>query len=84
MVHSLLTREAPKYDCYVNEIHRVFSVLNRVLQDKEFLVGGKFSYADAVFITGYAILFLFTDRFYRLVVPRISLLIEGIVYIWDN
>jgi glutathione S-transferase len=50
-------------DRYVNEIRRVSGVLNRALQDKEFLVGGKFSYADAAFVTGYAIVFLFADRF---------------------
>jgi glutathione S-transferase len=50
-------------DRYVNEIRRVSGVLNRVLHDKEFLVGGRFSYADAVFVTGYAIVFLFADRF---------------------
>ena len=50
-------------DRYVNEIRRVSSVLDRVLQDKEFLVGGKFSYADAAFVTWYAIVFLFADRF---------------------
>jgi glutathione S-transferase len=50
-------------DRYVNEIRRVSGVLNRTLQDKEFLVGGKFSYADAAFVTGYAIMFLFADRF---------------------
>jgi glutathione S-transferase len=50
-------------DRYVNEIRRVSGVLDRALQDKEFLVGGKFSYADAAFVTGYAIVFLFADRF---------------------
>jgi glutathione S-transferase len=50
-------------DRYVNEIRRVSGVLDRVLQDKEFLVGGKFSYADAAFVTGYAIMFLWADRF---------------------
>ncbi|KAH6665164.1 glutathione transferase [Halenospora varia] len=50
-------------DRYINEIRRVSGVLNRALQDKEFLVGGKFSYADAAFVTGYAIVFLFADRF---------------------
>ena len=50
-------------DRYVNEIRRVSGVLNRTLQDKEFLVGGKFSYADAAFVTGYAIMFLWADRF---------------------
>jgi glutathione S-transferase len=50
-------------DRYINEIRRVSGVLNRVLQDREFLVGGKFTYADAAFVTGYAIMFLFADRF---------------------
>jgi glutathione S-transferase len=50
-------------DRYVNEIRRVSGVLDRVLQDKEFLVGGKFSYADAAFVTGYAIMSLWADRF---------------------
>jgi glutathione S-transferase len=50
-------------DRYVNEIRRVSGVLDRALQDKEFLVGGKFSYADAAFVTWYAIVSLFADRF---------------------
>ena len=50
-------------DRYANEIRRVSGVLDRVLQDKEFLVGGKFSYADAAFATGYSIMFLWADRF---------------------
>jgi glutathione S-transferase len=49
-------------DRYLNEIRRVSGVLDRVLQDKDFLVGGKFSYADAAFVMGYAIMFLFADR----------------------
>lgn len=49
-------------DRYINEIRRVSGVLNRSLQDKEFLVGGKFSYADTVFVTWYAIMFLFGER----------------------
>jgi glutathione S-transferase len=49
-------------DRYVNEIRRVSRVLDRVLQDKEFLVGGKFSYADAAFVTWYGIVSLFADR----------------------
>jgi glutathione S-transferase len=48
-------------DRYVNEIRRVSGVLDRVLQDKEFLVGGKFSYADAAFVTGYSIMFLWAS-----------------------
>ncbi|KAH8689835.1 glutathione S-transferase [Talaromyces proteolyticus] len=49
-------------DRYFNEIRRVSGVLDRVLQDKEFLVGGKFSYADAAFVMWYAIVLLFADR----------------------
>ena len=49
-------------DRYVNEIRRVSSVLDRVLQDKEFLVGGKFSYADAAFVTWYVVVALFGDK----------------------
>jgi glutathione S-transferase len=49
-------------DRYINEIRRVSGVLNRFLQDKEFLVGGRFSYADAAFVMGYAIVFLFADK----------------------
>ncbi|KAF1996994.1 hypothetical protein P154DRAFT_579326 [Amniculicola lignicola CBS 123094] len=48
-------------DSYV-EIRRVSGVLDRVLQDKEYLVGGKFSYADAAFVMGYAVLFLFEAK----------------------
>ncbi|KAH8675580.1 putative glutathione S-transferase [Xylariales sp. PMI_506] len=50
-------------DRYTDEIRRVSGVLDRVLQDKEFLVGGKFSYADAAFVTWYAITRLFPDKF---------------------
>ncbi|KAL8736069.1 MAG: hypothetical protein Q9181_002583 [Wetmoreana brouardii] len=35
---------------YRNEIRRVMKVLNSVLVDKEYLVGGKCSYADLAFI----------------------------------
>jgi glutathione S-transferase len=49
-------------DRYVNEVRRVSGVLDRVLQGKRFLVGGKFSYADAAFVTWYVIVFLFADR----------------------
>ncbi|OBT97662.1 glutathione S- transferase, nitrogen catabolite repression regulator [Pseudogymnoascus verrucosus] len=49
-------------DRYVNEIRRVSGVLNGVLQGKEFLVGGKYSYADASFVMWYAIAPLFADR----------------------
>jgi glutathione S-transferase len=49
-------------DRYVKEIRRVSGVLDRVLQDKEFLVGGKFSYADAAFVTWFGIMSLFADK----------------------
>lgn len=49
-------------DRYVNEIRRVSGVLDRTLKDKEYLVGGKFGYADAAFVTWYEIVFLFADK----------------------
>jgi glutathione S-transferase len=49
-------------DRYVSEIRRVSGVLDRTLQKKEFLVGGKFSYADAAFVTWYGILLLFAEK----------------------
>ncbi|EOO03819.1 putative glutathione s- protein [Phaeoacremonium minimum UCRPA7] len=49
-------------DRYINEIIRVSGVLNRVLEDREFLVGGKYSYADAAFVTWYIVMRLFADR----------------------
>lgn len=47
---------------YINEVRQVSSILDGVLQDKEFLVGGNFSYADASFATWYAIMYLFADK----------------------
>ena len=49
-------------DRYVDEIRRVSGVLDRAVQGKEFLVDGKFTYADASFVTWYTILSLFADR----------------------
>lgn len=49
-------------DRYVKEIRRVSGVLDRTLQSKDFLVGSKFSYADAAFVTWYGIVFLFADK----------------------
>lgn len=40
---------------YVNEVRRVSDVLNRALQGKEYLVGGKYSFADAAFVPWYGI-----------------------------
>ena len=49
-------------DRYINEIKRVSGVLSRVLKDKEYLVGNKYSYADASFVTWYGIMFLFAEK----------------------
>jgi glutathione S-transferase len=38
---------------YKNEILRVSSVLDRALEGKDWLVGGKYSYADVSFVTWY-------------------------------
>ncbi|KAJ5647514.1 Glutathione transferase [Penicillium lividum] len=46
-------------DRYVNEIRRVSGVLNRDLANKEYLVGGKFSYVDLAFIPWYRVTALF-------------------------
>lgn len=40
---------------YVNEIRRVSGVLDRFLKDKQYLVGGKYSFADASFVPWYSI-----------------------------
>ncbi|KAJ5105051.1 Glutathione transferase [Penicillium alfredii] len=40
---------------YIKEIRRVSGVLNRWLADKEYLVGGKFSYVDSAFITWFEV-----------------------------
>ncbi|KAJ5524847.1 hypothetical protein N7513_009963 [Penicillium frequentans] len=42
-------------DRYVNEIRRVTGVLDHELADKEYLVGGKFSYVDLAFIPWYRV-----------------------------
>lgn len=40
---------------YINEIKRVTGVLEGILKGKEFLVGGKFSYADVSFLPWYSL-----------------------------
>ncbi|KAJ5226100.1 glutathione S-transferase nitrogen catabolite repression regulator [Penicillium chermesinum] len=40
-------------DRYFNEIRRVTGVLDKILEGKEYLVGEKYSYADAVFVPWY-------------------------------
>jgi glutathione S-transferase len=66
-------------DRYVNEIRRISGVLDLTLQDKDFLVGGKFSYADAAFVTWYAIVFLFPDKInLETDFPRLNAWLEGI------
>lgn len=47
---------------YVNEIRRVSGVLNRVLEKKEYLVGGKYSYADAAFVPWFGVIALWPDK----------------------
>lgn len=42
-------------DRYINEIRRVLSVLNGVLQGREYLVDAKCSYADLVFVSWFEI-----------------------------
>ncbi|KAL4865352.1 hypothetical protein BDV12DRAFT_150015 [Aspergillus spectabilis] len=49
-------------DRYTNEIRRVSGVLNGVLKDREYLVGGKFSYVDAAFLPWFNTIHLFTDE----------------------
>jgi glutathione S-transferase len=44
---------------YVKEIRRVSGVLDKFLADKEYLVGGKFSYVDLAFIPWFLVLTLF-------------------------
>ena len=49
---------------YVNEIRRVCGVLNRALEGREYLVGGKYSFADAAFVPWYGIVpFITGDAF---------------------
>lgn len=40
---------------YINEIKRVTGVLESILKGKEFLVGGKLSYADVAFLPWYSL-----------------------------
>lgn len=40
---------------YINEIRRVSGVLNRFLTDKQYLVGGNFSYVDLAFIPWFGV-----------------------------
>ncbi|OJJ99822.1 hypothetical protein ASPACDRAFT_52420 [Aspergillus aculeatus ATCC 16872] len=40
---------------YLNEIRRVTGVLDKVLEGREYLVDGKYSYADAAFVQWYQI-----------------------------
>jgi glutathione S-transferase len=47
---------------YVNEIRRVSGVLNGVLENKEYLVGGKYSYADAAFVPWFGVVALWSDK----------------------
>lgn len=51
---------------YVNEIRRVSDVLNRALEGKEYLVGGKFSFADAAFVPWYGVVPMITGNAFDL------------------
>ena len=44
-------------DRYINEIDRVTMVLNNCLEGKEYLVGGKCSFADLSFVVWYHVVF---------------------------
>lgn len=46
---------------YNNEVRRVSGVLDRALQGREWLVGGKYSFADASFLPWFLIVPAFTD-----------------------
>ncbi|KAL2788368.1 glutathione S-transferase [Aspergillus keveii] len=48
-------------DRYLNEIRRVSGVLDGVLKDREYLVGDRFSYADAAFLPWFDSVPFFTD-----------------------
>ncbi|PYI01316.1 glutathione S-transferase [Aspergillus sclerotiicarbonarius CBS 121057] len=47
---------------YKNEVLRVSGVLDKVLQDREYLVGGRFSYADVSFLPWYDVFGYATDN----------------------
>ncbi|KAL3462286.1 glutathione S-transferase [Aspergillus heterothallicus] len=49
-------------DRYLNEIRRVSGVLDGVLKDREYLVGDRFSYADAAFLPWFDSLLIFTNE----------------------
>ncbi|KAJ5899061.1 Glutathione S-transferase-like protein OpS6 [Penicillium taxi] len=44
---------------YINEIRRVYGVLDKTLADREYLVGGKFSYADLAFVPWIGVVSMF-------------------------
>ncbi|KAJ5512214.1 glutathione S-transferase nitrogen catabolite repression regulator [Penicillium fimorum] len=43
---------------YINEIRRVSDMLNRSLQNKDYLVGGKYSYVDAAIVPWFEVVAL--------------------------
>ncbi|KAJ5193939.1 glutathione S-transferase nitrogen catabolite repression regulator [Penicillium cf. griseofulvum] len=48
---------------YISEIRRVSGVLNRWLESKKYLVGGKYSYVDAAFVTWFGVVaLLWSDK----------------------
>ncbi|EWY92072.1 glutathione S-transferase [Fusarium oxysporum NRRL 32931] len=44
-------------DRYLNEVRRVCGVLNRALDGREYLVGGRYSYADVAFLPWFNVVF---------------------------
>ncbi|KAL5340363.1 glutathione S-transferase [Aspergillus crustosus] len=48
-------------DRYTNELRRVAGVLNGVLKEREYLVGGRYSYADAAFLPWFETVSFLTD-----------------------
>lgn len=47
---------------YNNEVRRVSGVLNRALEGRQYLVGGKYSFVDTSFVPWYLIVPAFTDE----------------------
>ncbi|CAG8900778.1 unnamed protein product [Penicillium egyptiacum] len=62
-LHYQMSGQGPAIERYINEIRRVSGVLNRWLENKEYLVGGKYSYVDAAFVPWFNVMaFLWSDK----------------------
>lgn len=55
-------------DRYLNEMRRVCGVLNRALEGREYLVGGRYSYADVAFLPWFNVAFA---PWYNMTVPGV-------------